>query len=266
MNILQHDFQNNPILQTSDDTVVAGKFIPKGYASATAMCKANGKLWGNYWKSQKAQSFANAVTASVMRNGISVESVIIIQGGEDPTVQGTWVHPKVAMHLAMWISDDFALWATEVLLRVVNGEFKPLTEEAELAAQKLNKLWDEIRKHGKEARRELTDAIAAYIKRHPYLDDSYVEEIWWKATNKMYYVVFGVNAVELEKILGCDRHESRDCLDRKCLMAIDRAESDICDLIDNRDIEPCLAVTKYQEFFGITPMFPSKKLNLDDLN
>ena len=266
MTILQHKFKNSAIQQSSSDTILAGHLIPKGYVNATAMCKANGKLWGTYWKTQKAQSFANIVTASVIPNGITVESVIIIQGGDDPTIQGTWVHPKVAMHLAMWISDEFAYWATDVLLRVVNGEYQALTKEAEEAAAKLEKFWEQIRQHGKETRRTLTDAIAAYFKRHPELTETYKSDVWWMATNAMYNIVFGLDAMELEKFLNCARHKSRDFLDQKCLMAIDRAEAGICQLIDNRDIEPCDAVFQYRDFFGVTQMFPNKKLDPVDFN
>ena len=266
MSIIQHNYQNNLIFQTSSDIKLAGKFIPKGYTNATAMCKANGKLWGTYWKTQKAQSFANAVTASVIPNGITVNSVISIQGGDDPTIQGTWVHPKVAMHLAMWISDDFALWSTDVLLRVINGEYKALTPEAELAMEKLNNLWEQIRQHGKETRRTLTDAIAAYLKRHPELGEDYRNNVWWLTTNAMYQAVFGLNATDLEQLLECERHKSRDYLDQKCLMAVDRAEAGICQLIDNRDIEPSEAVLKYQSFFGLKEIFPIKKLKQSDLN
>jgi len=102
MSIIQHNYQNNLIFQTSSDIKLAGKFIPKGYTNATAMCKANGKLWGTYWKTQKAQSFANAVKE---RHGLD-ESVISIQGGDDPTIQGTWVHIEVANHLLTWLQEN----------------------------------------------------------------------------------------------------------------------------------------------------------------
>ena len=68
MTIVQHNFNDSRIPQTVEDLNLNCNLIPKGYVNATAMCKANGKLWGTYWKSQKAQSFANAVTASVIPN------------------------------------------------------------------------------------------------------------------------------------------------------------------------------------------------------
>lgn len=263
MTILQHSFQNFSIPQALNDSNIAGKFIPKGYVNATAMCKANNKTWSSYFRSNKAQSFASKVSTA-LQNGIP--ATITIEGGNEKDLQGTWVHPKVAMHLAMWISDDFAFWATDVLLKVVNGDYKALTPEAQLAAERLSKLWSEIRKHGKETRRKLTDAIASYIDRHPELEQEYLDSIYAGATNSMYLVVFGMTALELEDFLGCKRNHSRDCLDRKCLMAIDRAEEGICNLIDYRDVEPYQAVKNYRDFFYIQPLFPSKKLEYPEFN
>lgn len=263
MTILQHNFNNALIQQSSSDVTLAGQLIPKGWTNATAMCKANNKTWSNYWKTKGAKSFADKVSTALLNGS---PATITIEGGNEKDIQGTWVHPKVAMHLSMAISDDFALWATDVLLRIVNGEYKALTKEAELAAAKLNKLWEQIRQHGKETRRTLTDAIAAYMKRHPELKDSYKSDTWWMTTNAMYNIVFGLDATELEKFLNCERHKSRDYLDQKCLMAIDRAEAGICQLIDNRDVEPCDAVFQYRDFFGVKQLFPNKKIEQRDLN
>ena len=263
MTIISHLFAGSIISQSDEITEIMNISIPKGWVNATAMCKANGKTWSNYWKTQSAKSFASKVSTALLNGS---PATISIEGGNERDIQGTWVHIKVAIHLAMWISDDFALWATDVLLRVVNGEFEALTPEAEEAMKKLTKLWEQIRQHGKETRRTLTDAIAAYTRRHPELTKEYQDNVGWMATNAIYNIVFGLDAVELEKFLGCNRHKSRDFLDQKCLMTIDRAEAGICQLIDNRDVEPCDAVFQYRDFFGVKPMFPSKKLEMADLN
>lgn len=247
-------------LALDSDVVVDGVFIPKNYYNASLMCSLGSANLSDYLTEHK--SFASLVNTYLDGS----PATITIQGGDDPTVQGTWVHPKVAMHLAMWISDDFAFWATDVLLKVVNGDYKALTPEAQLAAERLSKLWSEIRKHGKETRRKLTDAIASYIDRHPELEQEYLGSIYAGATNSMYLVVFGMTALELEDFLGCKRNHSRDCLDRKCLMAIDRAEEGICNLIDYRDVEPYQAVKNYRDFFYIQPLFPSKKLEYPEFN
>lgn len=64
-------------------------------------------------------------------------------------------------------------FATDVLLRVVNGEFKALTKEAEEAAAKLEKFWEQIRQHGKATRNDLTYSIKQYLLRHPDSSEQY---------------------------------------------------------------------------------------------
>ncbi|MFM6138424.1 MAG: KilA-N domain-containing protein [Sphaerospermopsis kisseleviana] len=244
--------------------------MPRGYVNLTDMCKANGKKLGHYLSLKTTQEYITAFEKSLKVDiAIPVSPVVIIIQGSFAgisTLQGTWGHIELAMDLAKWINVDFRIWANRVLVKIVHGEFEALTPEAEEAMKKLTKLWEQIRQHGKETRRTLTDAIAAYTKRHPELTKEYQNNVWWMATNAMYTIVFGLDAVDLEKFLGCDRHKSRDFLNQKCLRTIDRAEAGICQLIDNRDIEPCDAVFQYRDFFGVKPMFPSKKLEMDDLN
>lgn len=102
MTILHHSFQNFSIPQALNDSNIAGKFIPKGYVNATAMCKANNKTWSSYFRSNKAQSFASKVSATYNLDN----AVISIVGGNDKDLQGTWVHIEVANHLLAWLQEN----------------------------------------------------------------------------------------------------------------------------------------------------------------
>ena len=270
MTIVQHNFHGKPIFQTSEDTLIGNILVPKGYVNLTAICQANKKKLSHYLELKSTKEYIVALETDFLEDAKKTASrvVITIQGcfDGDSSLQGTWGHIELAMDLAKWVNVDFRIWANRVLVKIVHGEFEALTPEAEEAMKKLTRLWEQIRQHGKETRRTLTDAIAAYTKRHPELTKEYQDNVWWMATNAMYNIVFGLDAVELEKFLGCNRHKSRDFLDQKCLMTIDRAEAGICQLIDNRDVEPCDAVFQYRDFFGVKPMFPSKKLEMADLN
>lgn len=79
-----------------------------GYVNATQMCKACGKLWGNYWQLQQTQEFAAALSLDI---GIPISKLATtIRGRGDSVDQGTWVHRKLAIHLANWLSPQFAVW------------------------------------------------------------------------------------------------------------------------------------------------------------
>lgn len=76
-----------------------------GYINATAMCAATGKLWADYNRLKTTSAFFGALEADM---GIPISELIqSVSGGNGP--QGTWVHPKVAIHLAQWLSPEFAV-------------------------------------------------------------------------------------------------------------------------------------------------------------
>jgi hypothetical protein len=76
-----------------------------GYVNATAMCKANDKAWNEYWRLNKTTEYLEALS---LDTGISVSRLCLtMRGGAQ---QGTWVHPRVAVDLARWISAPFAVW------------------------------------------------------------------------------------------------------------------------------------------------------------
>lgn len=46
--LTSHSFNGQVINQLSEDTVISGHSIPKGYCNATEMCKANNKQWKRF--------------------------------------------------------------------------------------------------------------------------------------------------------------------------------------------------------------------------
>jgi hypothetical protein len=76
-----------------------------GYVNATAMCKANGKRWNDYWCTDRATEYLEALATET---GIPVSRLChSLRGGPQ---QGTWVHSRVAVDLARWLSAPFAVW------------------------------------------------------------------------------------------------------------------------------------------------------------
>jgi len=78
-----------------------------GYADATAMCQANGKLWADY---QRLGRTTDYITALADATGLDPAQLIISTKGGPAHLQGTWIHPRLAVDLARWISPQFAVW------------------------------------------------------------------------------------------------------------------------------------------------------------
>ncbi len=77
-----------------------------GYINATAMCRAASRPWSRYWELPASKEFAEALSAAL---GIPRAELIQSLVGGQPHLQGTWVHPRIAIHLAQWLSPEFAV-------------------------------------------------------------------------------------------------------------------------------------------------------------
>lgn len=77
------------------------------------MCKANDKRWGNYFQTDRATQYLEALSGST---GIPAHQLFetIETGSNDG--RGTWVHPQVALDLSRWISAPFAVWMDAAFL------------------------------------------------------------------------------------------------------------------------------------------------------
>ena len=91
-----------------------------GWVNATAMCQAGGKRWNDYIRLDRTSEYVcalqHAITgqtrcaAAVAGNPATLPAVIETRQGGAPHLQGTWVHPRLAVDLARWISPAFAVW------------------------------------------------------------------------------------------------------------------------------------------------------------
>ena len=98
-------FDQNALVSRSWNGTPISRRTTDGYVNATAMCKANGKQWNDYWRTDRATAYLEALCTET---GIPVSSLCLsLKGGSH---QGTWVHPQVAVDLARWISAPFAVW------------------------------------------------------------------------------------------------------------------------------------------------------------
>ncbi len=96
-----------------------------GYMNATEMCKVGNKKYNDYSRLKQTKEFMDAMV-SVARIP-ATELVHTIQGG-DSQKQGTWVHPRVAMHLAQWISPKFAVQVADWVFRFMQGDLSLVKE------------------------------------------------------------------------------------------------------------------------------------------
>lgn len=108
-----------PLVQYEIEHEIVYQRVADGYVNATAMCKAAGRLFGHYNGLKTTQAFLGELSSVI---GIPITGLVqIIQGGS-PGLQGTWVHPQVAIHLAQWLSPTFAVRVTGWVFDWMSGK------------------------------------------------------------------------------------------------------------------------------------------------
>jgi hypothetical protein len=83
------------------------------------MCKAVNREFKHYNENSGTKASIAALSAEV---GIPTSELIQSLRGCVPELQGTWVRPRVAMHLAQWASPEFAVVVSGWVWDIVSGE------------------------------------------------------------------------------------------------------------------------------------------------
>jgi hypothetical protein len=89
--------------------VAIGQRVHDGHLNATALCQAAEKRFADYQRLKTTEEFLATLSRSV---GIPTHLLVekIVTGPNEQ--RGTWVHPQVAIHLAIWCSAEFAVQVT----------------------------------------------------------------------------------------------------------------------------------------------------------
>lgn len=124
LTLINHQVAQSLIQQRTED----------GYINATQLCLAAGKRWHNYVRNETTGHFLRALEGKTL---ISV-SLLIQEVRSAETGTNTWVHPKVALHLAQWLSADFAVQVTDWVHDWMSGKLVPTKLPYHLERHMLN--------------------------------------------------------------------------------------------------------------------------------
>jgi KilA-N domain len=100
---------SSDVITRSLNQVAVGQCTQDGYVNATAICQAANKEWSGYRRNQTTDEFLDALAGSLQICRDLLTQTVTTGMNEQ---RGTWVHPRVAIHLAMWCSPQFAIQVT----------------------------------------------------------------------------------------------------------------------------------------------------------
>lgn len=110
-----------PLVEHQVDAICITQRAYDGYINATALCKASGKNLADYARLGSTKEYLSELS-SVM--GIPITELIQVVQGGNPQLQGTWVHPQVAINLGQWASPKFAVLVSQWVFEWMGGKLK----------------------------------------------------------------------------------------------------------------------------------------------
>ncbi len=117
--------EENKITEPCSDNMIIQIFegyeirqMRDGKLCASDACKVAGKLWPDYKRNRQTEEFLKELERAI---GIPMADLIVSITANVPN-RGTWVHPRVAIHLAQWIGPRFAAKVTDWVLRFMTGD------------------------------------------------------------------------------------------------------------------------------------------------
>ena len=163
LSLISHKMLDSIIEQRASD----------GYINATAMCQAAGKKIAKYSENDSTIEFLAELSADIrIRTSELMQSV---KGGS-PLLQGTWVHPQVAIHLAQWLSPKFAVQVSKWVYEWMSGKGQPTKLPFHLERHMLN--LHKIPSTHFSVLQEMTNALVAPMEAHGYrLPDNMMPDI-----------------------------------------------------------------------------------------
>jgi hypothetical protein len=140
------------VVRTWNDAPI-GRRDSDGYADATAMCQANGKDWFDYQRLGRTTEY---ITALAGATGLQPAQLVITTTTGPNHLRGTWIHPRLAVDLARWISPAFAVW--------MDGWFLEATATPQLPQPEPQQLTLGVKVCARD-RRQATDLWREAVKR-----------------------------------------------------------------------------------------------------
>lgn len=166
-----------------------------GYVNATELCKAHRKVTGERkdpsdWLRLKLSQSAMQKLSDV--TGIPVTNLFSVVQGKGK-LQGTWIHPRLAIRFAMWLNDDFSLQVEDWVHVWLSSGSNPVHLEADMDRVALR---DELKNSKRLA---LTDQVKLFLESLGQYDSKSFKtrNFFGQVHNEVNLVLTGERAIDM---------------------------------------------------------------------
>ncbi|MEB0149945.1 KilA-N domain-containing protein [Pseudomonas sp. CCC2.2] len=104
----------------------AVRFNAEGWLHATEIAERFGKKPGHWLELDSTKEYIERLAERMAKSNIGKSDITLVKTRRGNTAtSGTWLHPKLAVKFARWLSVDFEIWCDEQIDALVRGESKP---------------------------------------------------------------------------------------------------------------------------------------------
>jgi len=212
------------------------------YVNLTNMCKQVGKKIGHYFSNETTKNYIETLSTVIH---IPISQLTEIRRGGIPTEQGTYGHPLVAIHLASWLSPEFAVAAAQTFQSYLKADVSLATNILERATpEQVNAQGEQLanvlvekadikteahiqaRLNTKNTNRELNKALADC--------PNVSRAVFSMAQDAIYKASYGKAIKTIKKEKGLEKQDSiRDTLSTRELVHLAFCESLSAEVLDN---------------------------------
>lgn len=104
----------------------AVRFNADGWLHATEIAERFGKEPAQWLRLDSTKEYIERLSERMEKSNVGKSHITLVKTRRGNTAtSGTWLHPKLAVKFARWLSVDFEIWCDEQVDALLRGESKP---------------------------------------------------------------------------------------------------------------------------------------------
>ena len=104
----------------------AVRFNSDGWLHATEIAESFGKEPAQWLRLDSTKEYIERLSERMEKSNVGKSHITLVKTRRGNTAtSGTWLHPKLAVKFARWLSVDFEIWCDEQVDALLRGESKP---------------------------------------------------------------------------------------------------------------------------------------------
>lgn len=110
-NVIPFDFEGRPVHLSSD-----------GWLHATKIAERFGRKPSHWLDLDSTKEYIARLSARMAKSNAGKSGITLVSTRRGNSItSGTWLHPKLAVKFACWLSVDFEIWANEQIDSLLRG-------------------------------------------------------------------------------------------------------------------------------------------------